>query len=72
MTSEEKEKYRKVCEQVDAIFALEGFQPTEQSKAIDEAVMAGRVTNRQAREEMVAYIKQHGTVDGFVASRSWN
>jgi len=40
MTPEGKEAYRKACEQTDAIFALEGFQPTEQSKAIDAAVLA--------------------------------
>jgi len=71
MTPEEQEAYRKACEQTDAIFALEGWQPTEQSKAIDEAVMAGRVTSSQVIREMVAYIKQRGTVDGFVASRLW-
>jgi len=29
MTPEGKEAYRKACEQTDAIFGLEGFQPTE-------------------------------------------
>jgi len=71
MTPEEKEAYRKACEQTDAIFALEGFQPTEQSKAIDAAVLAGRVTLTQAANELREYIKQHKAVEGFVASRSW-
>lgn len=55
--------------QTDAIFALEGFEPTAQTKAINAAVLAGRVTRAQVAQEMVSYIQQHQTVEGFVATR---
>jgi len=71
MTPEEQEVYRKACEQTDAIFALEGFEPTNERKAIREAVMNGRVTLVQAGNELREYIKQHKAVEGFMASRSW-
>lgn len=57
--------------QTDAIFALEGFEPTAQTKAINAAVLAGRVTRAQVAQEMVSYIQQHQTVEGFVATRAW-
>ncbi len=63
---------REAIKQVDAIFALEGFEKTEQSKKIDEAVLAGRVSNQQAIDEMIAYVKEHKTTDGFfIESREW-
>lgn len=57
--------------QTDAIFALEGFEPTDQVRAIDAAVLAGRISYAQVAQEMKQYTQQHKTVDGFVASRSW-
>jgi hypothetical protein len=57
--------------QVDAIFQLEGFEPTDQTRAIDAAVLAGRVTRAQVSDELVAYAKEHKSVEGFIASRSW-
>ena len=57
--------------QTDAIFALEGFQPTAQKQAIDAAVVAGRVTENQVIAEMVAYAKLHKTTEGFAATRTW-
>ncbi|MCW5230623.1 antitoxin VbhA family protein [Verminephrobacter eiseniae] len=71
MSPIEQVKFQKAIEQTDAIFALEGFKPTEQRKAIRAAVMAGRVTNEQAIKEMCEYAMQHKTIDGFVASRAW-
>jgi len=62
-----KENFR----QIDAIFALEGFQPTAQSRAIDAAVLAGRVTEAQVIEEMREYAMEHKTTRGFIESRSW-
>ena len=55
--------------QVDAIFALEGFQPDALSMAIDAAVLSGRVTNGQAADEMVLYAKEHKSLDGFGETR---
>lgn len=55
--------------QTDAIFALEGFAPTDQIRAID--ALAGRVSYAQVAEEMTQYARQHLGVEGFVASRPW-
>ena len=71
MDSNETARMQEAFRQTDAIFALEGFAPTEQSKAIDAAVLAGRVTLSQAAHELTQYIKQHKTVEGFVATRTW-
>jgi DNA-damage-inducible protein J len=71
LSSLEKATYLKAIEQTDAIFAFEGFRPTEQSKAIDAAILAGRITTTQAIEEMREYIMAHKTFDGFLESRSW-
>jgi hypothetical protein len=62
-----KEAFR----QTDAIFALEGFKPNNQTDAIRAAVLAGRVTFDQVACEMRDYATQHKTIDGFVQSRPW-
>lgn len=71
MTDEKVAKIKDAIKQTDAIFALEGFEPTEQARAIDAAVLAGRVTRKQVIEEMRDYAMQHKTTDGFVQSRCW-
>ena len=65
------EKLREAIRQTDAIFALEGFEPTAQSRAINNAVLAGRVTHAQVIAEMVDYFTTQKKVDGFVATRAW-
>lgn len=57
--------------QRNAIFALEGFEPTEQTRKIDEAVLAGKVTRSQVIQEIVEYAKIHKTTHGFIESRQW-
>ena len=71
MTDMEVQNMKKAFAQTDAIFALEGFEPDEQSRAIDAAVLAGRVTLEQVAEEMRDFAIQHKTTDGFVQSRVW-
>lgn len=71
LTPEEQATIRDAIKQTDAIFALEGFEPTGQKRAIDAAVLAGRVTFTQVAEEMRDYAMQHKTTDGFIQSRSW-
>ena len=71
MTPEERSRILEAIEQVDAIFALEGFEKTEQCRKIDEAVLDGRVTRAQVIEEMREYAMEHKTTDGFVESRKW-
>jgi hypothetical protein len=62
---------REAIVQVDAIFALESFQPTAQTRAIDAAVLSGRVTRSQVTQEMVEYARQNKTTTGFIESRTW-
>ncbi len=71
MSPSQQAKTLDAIAQTDAIFALEGFEPTDQIRAIDAAVLAGRISYAQAAQEMKQYTLQHKTVDGFVASRSW-
>ena len=71
MTDEEIARIKDAIKQTDAIFALEGFEPTEQTRAIDAAVLAGRVTRTRVVEEMRDYAMQYKTTDGFIQSRVW-
>ncbi len=57
--------------QVDAIFALENMELTENRKLIRQAIHSGKISNAQAYDELLSYIKANKTVDGFVESRSW-
>ena len=66
-----RERTRKAMAQTDAIFALEGFEPTPETRVINAAVVDGRVTFAQVIAEVCAYVREHKTMDGFVASRSW-
>jgi len=71
LTPAEVENIEEAIRQRDAIFALEGFAPTAQTRAIDAAVLAGRVTRTQVIEEMREYAMQYKTTDGFIESRAW-
>ncbi len=71
MTPEKQAEMKEAIRQVDAIFALEGFYPTEQIRIIDAALVAGRVTATQAVEELAAYVREHKTMKGFLESRPW-
>ena len=71
MTSIEQLEFQEAARQTDAIFAFEGFSPTELRKAISAAVMAERVTHDQAVKEMCEYAMSHKTIDGFAATRTW-
>ena len=67
----ERRRMKDAIEQTDAIFALEGFEPTAQTRAIDAAVLAGRVTRSQVATELRDYTMQHKTMRGFIETRSW-
>jgi dephospho-CoA kinase len=69
--AEKLARIKDAIKQTDAIFALEGFEPTDEMRAIDAAVLAGRVTRSQVAKEIVEYAKQHKTIDGFIQSRAW-
>jgi len=71
LTPAEVENIEEAIRQKDAIWALEGFQPTDEIRAVEAAVLAGRITFGQAAEEMRDYAMEHKTMSGFIASRSW-
>jgi hypothetical protein len=68
---EEVVKMKEAFKQTDAIFALEGFAPTEQTHAIRAALLAGRATHAQVADEMLAYAMEHKTTEGFIQTRTW-
>ena len=70
-SSDERERLEWAIRQRDGIMALSGFKPTPLSRAIDEAVLAGRTTFAQARAEIIEWAKEHKSLDGFLATRSW-
>lgn len=71
LTAEKRKSIENSIKQSNAIFKLEGFEETEQTRKIDAAVLAGRVSRSQVVKELVEYAKQHKTTDGFIESRSW-
>ena len=71
LTPAEVENIKEAIRQTDAIFALEGFETTDEMRAVDAAVLAGRITFGQAAEEMRDYAMEHKTMKGFVESRPW-
>ena len=58
-------------EQAQAISRLEGLEPDALTRAIHEAIVAGRVSSEQAVDELCEYAKNHQTLDGFIESRQW-
>lgn len=68
---EQRVLYVAAMKQTEAMVALEGMQPTAQDKAATAAIVAGRVAPEQAREELLAYVREHQTMRGFIESRSW-
>lgn len=70
MNSDESDM-RKIIRQTEAIFLLEGFKPTAQKRAIDEAILAGKVTYAEAIAEMNSYVREKKTLEGFIESRPW-
>jgi hypothetical protein len=69
LAPDEIAKIKEAIRHTDGIFALEGFEPTEQIRAIDAAVLAGRATRTQVAEEMRGFAMRHKTTDGFIESR---
>ncbi len=71
MSPTEQMKFHQAIEQTDAIFALEGFAPTQQRRAISDAVFAQRVTYDQVAQELSEFILKHKSSEGFIDSRPW-
>lgn len=70
LSAEEIRRMKETFRQIDGGFALEGFQPDEQTHAIRAALLAGRVTNAQVIEELRDYAMRHKTSKGFIESRT--
>lgn len=68
LNDEQGQELVEAMEQTDAILALEGFEKTEERKAMNRAVLAGRFTHEELAELMLAYAQKHKTVDGFIES----
>ena len=68
LNDEQRQELEENMKQTDAILALEGFEKTEESRARNKAVLAGRFTHEELAELMLAYAQKHKTVDGFIES----
>ena len=68
MNDGQRRELIEAMEQTDAILALEGFEKTEERKAMNRAVLAGRFTHGQLADLLLAYVKQHKTINGFIES----
>jgi len=67
----ERQRMLDVFAQSDAIHRLEGFEPTELVRQLDQAVLDGLTTNAQIAREMQAYVTEFRSLDGFLESRPW-
>lgn len=67
----EQQKILNNIHQTDAIMALEGFQPDDDMRIIRKAVLAGKVTFKQAADELRDYAYLNKTTRGFIQSREW-
>ena len=67
----QNEALAEIMRQCDASFALEGFQQTPLRKAMNDAILEGRVGLEEAHEELFAWVREHKSTDGFFESRSW-
>jgi hypothetical protein len=72
LAPEQRAEYAVAIEQSEAVFALEDMAPSAQDKAIDVAILAGKLSPEQAREELLSYLTGHKTVCGFIDSRAWS
>ena len=70
MSPEQRAFKEREIEQIDAIFALEGFVKTNTARTTQAAVLAGLGTYEEAIEEMTAYAHKHKTTEGFVYSKA--
>lgn len=70
MTTEQQKMLNNI-RQTDAIMALEGFQPDDDMRVIQNAMLMGHITPKQAADELRDYVYLHKTTRGFVQSREW-
>ncbi len=70
VTEEDSARLLEASKFVDSVFRLEGFEPTAAMHAIRKAVLAGVGDYEDAVQEIIAYAKEHKSIDGFVYSKS--
>lgn len=70
MTAADKEKILKNIKQIDAIFAFEGFTPSQSVIDTDRAVLAGVGSYAESTRELIDYVKKHKSVEGFIYSKT--
>jgi DNA-binding XRE family transcriptional regulator len=71
LTLEQCVNYADALRQSRASFALEGMQPQWDDEVIEAAIMAGLVSPDQYKTEMLAYVYERKTLNGFIESRPW-
>ena len=54
-----------------AISRLEGLEPDALTYALQDAIIVGRVDTQQVVAELLAYVEERQTLDGFIQSRAW-
>lgn len=57
--------YAAAIEHTEALFALEKMATLTHDKYINAAILAGKVSLKQARADLLAYIIEHRTLKGF-------
>lgn len=66
-----EESIKNAIEQTNAIMALEGFNPNDLIIAINQAVLDGKITFKQAGDELKDYVLKYKTTNGFLNSKEW-
>lgn len=66
MIPDQRLRLAEVIRQIDAIFRLEGFEPTAQHRMMDEALLSGCLTPAHLIEQMRGYVLQYGSLEGFI------
>lgn len=71
LSKEDREKYLEAMHFAENAMRLDGFEKTDFVQTINEAVLAGRVTIGQVNKELIEYVREHKTTDGFLENREW-
>lgn len=71
MTPEEKQKWIEANKESKTILALAGLYPDEIDDAIEKTILEDRVTESDAVNQLLEYVKEFQTLEGFLESRTW-
>lgn len=71
LSPEQRARMQEVIDCVDASLRLEGFEKNDMKRAIDEALLDGRVDSATVSRELLEYVKKNKTVDGFLDDKEW-